>query len=307
MAEIREISAYATSRGITLIPEIESLGHSTAKGFHYPHLVEGGFAQPYPGLASHTRKSHLNPADERSYDLLAAMYDEWFAFLPSPLLHLGLDEVRLPMETQTKHLARLLPLVMDVGQRYDLKPRPIVWADAPATPTAYADRVIRCLWTYHNRPVSDTTPHLVEQGIQELSQPGCETPVFMAGGSGSRHEPYTKGDYEGALNNLADWARWGRDLSNVIGLVAVQWHGNMLDDWLPDFLAAADFGWHPPEHKPAHQALMARIQGHLNTLRDVTDPDPDEVDPPAWDGIWLRDGTWYEDIMSGMRAKTNDL
>jgi len=100
---------------------------------------------------------------------------------------------------------------------------------------------------------------------------------------------------------LPDWARWGADKPNVLGLMAVQWSGNMLDDWVPDFLAAADDGWQPPEPGPVYGPQMARVRRHLARLADAAHPNPAEVDRHAWDGIWLRDGTWYEDVMSGMR------
>ena len=108
MDEIAELIVYAGEFGVDVAPEIESLGHSTAKGYHYPHLVSGGFEQVYDEVISHTRKSHLNPDDPRSYQLLASIYDEWFASMRCPLVHLGLDEVRLDAEAQAAHLARLL-------------------------------------------------------------------------------------------------------------------------------------------------------------------------------------------------------
>lgn len=301
MEEIIELVDYARQHGIAIIPEIESLGHSTAKGFHYPHLVSGGFEQPYEGLAPHIRKSHLNPRDPRSYELLASIYDEWFPILPSPLVHLGLDEVRLSEEEQAEHLARLLPLVDEVAARHGVSVSPIVWADAPPTPAAYASRVIRCLWAYADSEVSVEFEHLAHQGMGELGQAGCTQPVLMAGGSSSLHSPYTRSPDEDVFENLADWARWGADKPNVLGLMAVQWSGNMLDDWVPDFLAAADDGWQPPEPGPVYGPQMARVRRHLARLADAAHPNPAEVDRHAWDGIWLRDGTWYEDVMSGMR------
>jgi hypothetical protein len=46
---------------------------------------------------------------------------------------------------------------------------------------------------------------------------------------------------------------------------------------------------------------MARVRERLSRIKDASDPSPDEVDPPAWDGIWLKDGDWYEDILTGVR------
>lgn len=297
MEELNELAGYAQNHGITLIPEVESLGHSTAKGMHYPELVSGGFKEIYQGIGSHIRKSHLAPCNSQTFDLLNTIYSEWFSVLQQPLIHLGLDEVRLPRELQAQHLKLLLPLVCQCAARHGVQASPIVWADAPATPDEYQDRVLRCLWEYGDGGAIDlVNEHLKKQGIEALSAPGCKERVLMAGGSGSGHKPYSKCAYHKAFINLAAWAQWGERRHNFIGLFAVQWSGNMTDDWLPDFLAAADVGWKPPERIPEPEALHARIHQHLARLSDADHPGPHEVDRPAWDGIWLKGDQWDEEI-----------
>jgi len=305
MDQVEEFVDYADSYGITVVPEIESLGHSTAKGRYYPELVSGGFEHHYEGIGVHVRKSHLAPADPRSYELLESIYDEWFAIIRGPFVHLGLDEVRLPAEEQARHLEGLLELVDQVAARHGKQITPIVWADAPKTPEKRRDRVIRCLWAYGDDKmgVGYQNEHLLKQGLRQLSEPGCTERVFMAAGSGSGHTPYSKTDYERAFLNLAQWSIWGKDRPNFEGLLAVQWSGNMLDDWLPDFACAAEYAWAPPERIPDFDTQMARIRSRLDSIKDAADPSPDEVDPHAWDGIWLKDGRWYQDIVTGRRAQ----
>ncbi|MGQ9924765.1 MAG: hypothetical protein ACUVSM_12700, partial [Armatimonadota bacterium] len=111
----------------------------------------------------------------------------------------------------------------------------------------------------------------------------------------------SKSGYREAVLNLLSWAQWARDAENVTGLLAVQWSGNSTDDWLPDFLTAADFGWNVPAGPVDPDRRLERVRWHLSRLRDAADPAPDEVDPPCWDGIWLKDGDWFEDIASGIR------
>jgi hypothetical protein len=317
MDQVEELVEYADSYGIAVVPEIESLGHSTAKGRYYPELVSGGFEHSYEGIGAHVRKSHLAPGDPRSYELLESIYDEWFAILKSPLVHLGLDEVRLPAEEQARHLEGLLAVVDRVAARHGKEITPIVWADAPRTPERWRDRVIRCLWAYGDDKmrVGYQNEHLIRQGLRELSAcdyasggssprrmgAGCTERVFMAAGSGSGHTPYSKTDYEHAFLNLAEWAMWGKDRPSFEGLVAVQWSGNMLDEWLPDFACAAEVAWTPPDEIPEFEAQMARVRERLSRIKDASDPSPDEVDAHAWDGIWLRDGEWFEDIVKGKR------
>lgn len=299
LEELGELSTYARMHGITLIPEVESLGHSTAKGIHYPELVSGGFEENYEGIGSHMRESHLAPCNPKTFELLESVYDELFAALPQPFIHLGLDEVRLPTETQVRHMAELLRLVFQCADRYGMQASPVVWSDAPETPDEHKDHVYRCLWEYGDGgAIGLENEHLAKQGIDMLSQQHCRQRVLMAGGSGSGHTPYSKSSYEAAYSNLAAWAKWGIQFENYVGLFAVQWSGNMTDEWLPDFLAAADFGWTPPKSTPPHDYLDKRIREHLSRLTDTTDPQPEEVDRPAWDGIWLKENQWDKEILT---------
>lgn len=297
--ELGELVAYAREHGIALVTEVESLGHSTAKGVHYPELVSGGFAEKYAGVGTHTRKSHLAPCDPRTFALLESIYDEIFAVLREPFIHLGLDEVRLPASEQQRHMEQLLPIVFRCAERHRVEALPIVWSDAPETPDKYQGRVHRCLWGYGNEGnVGPDNGHLAAQAIEQLSRPGCGQPVIMAGGSASGHTPYSKTPYEAAYRNLAQWAQWGNRLDNHMGLLAVQWGGNMIDAWLPDFLAAADFGWTPPAVLPPYEVLHERIKGHLSRLADASHPPPDLVDRPAWDAIWLKADQWDSEVLA---------
>ncbi len=299
--QVRDIIDYGADLGVMVAPEIESLGHSTAKGMYYPELVSGGFEEVYEDLVTHIRKAHLAPADPRSYAVLESICREWLEMMSGPLMHLGLDEVRLEAPPQAAHLSGLLPLVFRVAAELGKPVRPIVWADAPPTPEPYSDKVIRCLWSYgDNGDISPTNYLLKHQQFELLASDGRQE-VFMAAGSSAKHLPATKLNYPQAFANFDEWSIWGNGRPHVTGLLAVQWGTNELDEWVPDFAAAADAGWTPPARVRDFQTQMARVQHHLGRLNDFTRPRPDEIDPPAWDGIWLRDGKWFEDIVTGKR------
>ena len=123
----------------------------------------------------------------------------------------------------------------------------------------------------------------------------------MAGGSTALHVPYDKPSWEGAVRNLADWSRWGRDRANFTGLYAVQWGGNMTDLWLEEFLTAADFGWRPPAAVPTPEEQSRRAGVHLARIPDAADPPADQVDRPVWDGIYLHGTQCAEDILTGKK------
>lgn len=150
--------------------------------------------------------------------------------------------------------------------------------DAPETPAPFKSKVIRCLWEYADGLEVGESLHLFRQGIRALSEPGCTERVFMAGGSTSRHTPLSKSSRLDAYRNLADWSRWGADRPNFTGLLAVQWGGNMLDEWLPDFLAAAEFGWTPPVKRKGRATIMSSTgrQSWTTILGLCDNPKPKE-------------------------------
>ncbi|NOX67107.1 MAG: family 20 glycosylhydrolase, partial [Chlorobi bacterium] len=94
--DLSELIEYGKEYGITIFPEIESLGHAAAKRKFYPELIQGGLQEDYwPGFY-HIRKSNFDVDNPKTYNILQAIYEEIFPRLSVPMVHLGLDEVRLP-------------------------------------------------------------------------------------------------------------------------------------------------------------------------------------------------------------------
>jgi hexosaminidase len=91
--DVKAIVAHATSLNVEIVPEIDIPGHSTAALVAYPELTDGQEApdsyrsvQGYPNNA-------LNPAIERTYEFMGAVFDEMVELFPSKLVHIGGDEV----------------------------------------------------------------------------------------------------------------------------------------------------------------------------------------------------------------------
>ena len=80
--DIKELVAYAASRYVTLVPEIEMPGHSRAATTAYPELACGG-----------TPSSALCVSQEYTFEFTSAVLDEVLALFPSPYIHIGADEV----------------------------------------------------------------------------------------------------------------------------------------------------------------------------------------------------------------------
>ncbi len=91
--EIREIVDYATERHITIVPEIEMPGHSTAAIAAYPWLGTSGERIEVPVVFG-VGKDVYNVADPKVYKFLTDVLDEVMTLFPSKVIHIGGDEVR---------------------------------------------------------------------------------------------------------------------------------------------------------------------------------------------------------------------
>jgi hexosaminidase len=90
--EIKEIVAYAASRFITIVPEIEMPGHSLAALASYPDL--GCTGGPYEVQTTWGIKKDVYCAgNEATFTFLEEVLTEVMKLFPSPVIHIGGDEV----------------------------------------------------------------------------------------------------------------------------------------------------------------------------------------------------------------------
>ena len=89
--QIREIVAYATERGIRVVPEFDMPGHVTSWLVGHPELASA------PGPYEIGRKwgvydAALDPTREETYKFLEAFYGEMAGLFPDAYMHIGGDE-----------------------------------------------------------------------------------------------------------------------------------------------------------------------------------------------------------------------
>lgn len=103
--DIKEVVAYATSKGITIVPEIDLPGHSTAAIAAYPFL---GCVEETPAVSNHwgIHRDILSPSDT-TFKFLFAVFDEVCELFPSPYIHIGGDEVPKAQWKQNTYALRL--------------------------------------------------------------------------------------------------------------------------------------------------------------------------------------------------------
>lgn len=108
--EIKDIVAYAQSRHITIIPEIEMPGHSQAAIAAYPELSCQGsktaVAQKWGVFET------IYCTKETTFDFLEDVLDEVIALFPSRYIHIGGDEVP---KTQWRHCTTCQKRIKKLG------------------------------------------------------------------------------------------------------------------------------------------------------------------------------------------------
>lgn len=91
--EIKAIVAYAAERHITIVPEIEMPGHSSAAIAAYSWLGASGQEIQVP-IWFGVGKDVYNVANPRTYTFLTDVLDEVMTLFPSQVIHIGGDEVK---------------------------------------------------------------------------------------------------------------------------------------------------------------------------------------------------------------------
>lgn len=132
MQELKQLVEYAGKKGIEVIPEIESFGHSRyiTRTEQHAHLSDGP-----PGAEFNA----LCPVSDAAPELLKDLYAEVASVFPSRYIHIGCDEVnwgagaasRRALETRSKdtiwaeYVNKLNARVKSLGRTA------IIWGDVP--------------------------------------------------------------------------------------------------------------------------------------------------------------------------------
>lgn len=91
--QIKEIINYAADRHITIVPEIEMPGHSTAAIASYSWLGASKKEIEVP-IKFGVGKDVYDVTNPRVYEFLTDVLDEVIALFPSKVIHIGGDEVK---------------------------------------------------------------------------------------------------------------------------------------------------------------------------------------------------------------------
>ncbi|MET0842997.1 MAG: beta-N-acetylhexosaminidase [Mycetocola sp.] len=153
------IVAYAASRFVTVVPEIDVPGHTNAALSAYPELNADGVArEPYTGID--VGFSSLDVDSEATWEFLDDVFRSVAAQTPGRYLHIGGDESHTtPPEQFPAFIARATALVASHGKI------PIAWHEAGRC-TDLAPGTIGQYWSYvaPQDNAADLAAAFVEQG-----------------------------------------------------------------------------------------------------------------------------------------------
>ncbi|VDQ06555.1 unnamed protein product [Trichobilharzia regenti] len=89
--DITSLLEYARLRGVRVIPELDTPGHTLSWGKAYPHLLTECFDKSEPD----GNFGPMNPARQFTYDFLENIYKEVILRFPDGYIHLGGNDIYL--------------------------------------------------------------------------------------------------------------------------------------------------------------------------------------------------------------------
>ena len=164
-----ELVAYAASRFVTVVPEIDMPGHTNAAQFAYPELNADGAPIPQRTDAE-VGYSSLVAGMESTYAFVEDVIREVAALTPGPYLHIGGDEAQATTpEDYRTFITRVLPLVAKYGKR------PVGWHEMAAV--ELPDTAVAQFW--RTEASDEGTARAVAAGTKVIMSPADRTYLDM--------------------------------------------------------------------------------------------------------------------------------
>ncbi len=240
--EYASIVAYAQSRYVTLVPEIEMPGHSTAALASYPELTCDGVAPDLYTEASGTFSS-LCTINELTYRFLDDVISEVAALSPGPFFHIGGDEARgTDPELYNVFIKKVQSIVHKHGKHF------VGWDETAQAPLAPGAIVQHWLINPEERILARKA---VEQGARIIMSPGEKAYFDM---KYTRDTPFglTWGGYVD-VRQAYEWdpaaEEAGVDEKDILGVEAPVWTETLarMEDvefmTFPRLPGLAEIGW----------------------------------------------------------------
>ncbi|KAL5523179.1 NAG1_1 [Sanghuangporus sanghuang] len=96
LSDIQDIVQYAGERGIDILVEIDSPGHSAAIGESHPEHIACFHASPWSSFAGEPPSGQLRITSSATTNFTASLFSAVASIMPSSLLSTGGDEINIP-------------------------------------------------------------------------------------------------------------------------------------------------------------------------------------------------------------------
>ncbi|HEX4683526.1 MAG TPA: family 20 glycosylhydrolase [Gemmatimonadaceae bacterium] len=238
--EYADIVAYARSRYITVVPEIDMPGHSNAALMAYPDLKCDRVAP-----AAFTRlggpPNSLCVTRDSVYQFVGDVVREFVAMAPTPYFHIGGDEVQgMSKADYSTFVTRVQDIVTSAG------PRMIGWGEIAPVTTVSPNTIVQH-WT------NDSVGLHAARGGKIIMSPGPHAYLDMQYDSSSSLGLHWAGRI--SLESAYDWNPGtlipGVSESSVLGVEGPLWAETLItrQDYeymeFPRLAALAELGWSP--------------------------------------------------------------
>ncbi len=255
-AEYADIVAYARSRYITIVPEIDMPGHSNAALVSYPDLRCNRQA-PQPFTIIGGPPNTLCTTRDSTYRFVESVVREISAAAPTPYFHIGGDEVQgMSKADYAAFIDRVQKIVADVG------PRMVAWSEVAPVATLSPNAIVQH-WT------KDSVFLHAQRGGKIILSPSAHAYVDMRYDSASTLGLKWAGYID--LRKAYDWNP-STELQNVppssiLGLEAPLWAETLItrQDYeymsFPRLTAIAELAWSPAS-QVGWEGYRRRIAAH---------------------------------------------
>ncbi len=266
-----DLVAYAQSRYITIIPEIDMPGHTNAALASYPELNCDGIAPPlYTGVE--VGFSSLCVGKDLTYRFVEDVIREISSLTPGPWFHIGGDESDATNPVDYRAFIERVESIVDAQGKQMIGWGEITEAELDSTAIAQH-------WRH------DTAQKAVQQGLKIIMSPASKTYMDMKYDSSTP----TGADWAGYISTQTgyDWdpatEQAGVGERDILGVEAPIWAESLLtfDDVefkaFPRLLGYAEMGWTPqPQRNWENYRLRLAAHGPrltamgVNFFRDPT-------------------------------------
>ncbi|WP_018683396.1 beta-N-acetylhexosaminidase [Actinokineospora enzanensis] len=237
-----DIVAYAKSRFVTVVPEIDTPGHTNAALASIPRLNPDGVAKPMNNTAN-VGYSTLDTTSPVTYEFLRTVLTQVAALTPGPYLHIGGDEAAATgHQNYVDYVQRVLPLVAELGKT------PMGWNEIAA-----ADLPPGAVVQFWRAASLEQVLHQVSRGAKVVMSPAGTSYLDQ------KYDAATPIGLNWACRDACDFDRYydwepvrdGLAESDVLGVCGPLWsetiRGLSQAQWLtyPRLVSLAEIAWSP--------------------------------------------------------------